>query len=31
VWRTCLYVLSTLLRDDYVLLRHRSVEKFVTN
>jgi SAM-dependent methyltransferase len=31
VWRTCLYVLRTLLRDDYVLLRHRSVEKFVTN
>jgi 2-polyprenyl-3-methyl-5-hydroxy-6-metoxy-1,4-benzoquinol methylase len=30
VWRTCLYVLSTLLRDDYLLLRHRSVEKFVT-
>jgi hypothetical protein len=24
-------ILLTLLREDYVLLRHRSVERFVTN
>jgi hypothetical protein len=31
VLRTCLYVFNTLLRDDYVFMRHRSVERFITN
>ncbi len=31
VWRTCLFVVQTLLRGDFVLLRHRSIEPFVTS
>jgi SAM-dependent methyltransferase len=31
VWQTCLFVLNTLLRGDFVLMRHRTVERFVTN
>lgn len=30
VWKTCLFVFNTLLRSDYVYLRHRTVDGFVT-
>lgn len=31
VWRTCLFVLNTLFRGDYIYLRHRTVQPFITD